>query len=208
MPLFYQKNLNPGTKLAIWKIEEPEAFFSPTIPMIRQIPHPHKRLQHLAARFLLTHLYPDFPLHEIQIGLTRKPFLPDEQYHFSVSHCGDYAAAIVSTHLQVGIDAEMVNPRVVNIKHKFLHPHEIHFVHTLPATQQLDVLSVLWSAKEAMYKWYGKGMVDFKEMMHTQAFALQEDGVIKGQFINTEVNQELDLHYRLKNQLTLVWTMS
>ena len=96
MPLFYQHNINEETKLGIWLIEEPESFFLDKVPLKRDVSHPFKRLQHLAGRYLLSFLFPDFPLEEIRIADTRQPFLASEKYHFSISHCGHYAAAIVS----------------------------------------------------------------------------------------------------------------
>ena len=68
MPLFYQHNINENTKLGIWKIEEPEAFFVQAVPLKREITHPHKRLQHLAGRYLLKTLFPGFPYEEIMIA--------------------------------------------------------------------------------------------------------------------------------------------
>ncbi len=125
MPLFYQHNINEFTKLAIWHIIEDRRFFSSEsttedgMYLIAQ-----KRLQHLAGRYLLTELFPDFPLEEILIADTRKPYLEDEQYHFSISHFGDYAAAIVSSKNRVGVDVEKVSPAVEKIRHKFLSRHE------------------------------------------------------------------------------------
>src|SRR5688572_33506351 len=84
MPLFYQQAVDSETKLAIWKIEEEEQFFLDHVPLQREITHPHKRLQHLAGRYLLQFLFPDFPIRLIQIADTRKPFLEDEAYHFSI----------------------------------------------------------------------------------------------------------------------------
>ena len=124
MPLFLTKNINETTRLAIWKIEEPEQFFDLGIPLQSEIRHPHKRLQHLAGRYLLPLLFPDFPSHEIEIADTRKPFLATEQYHFSISHCDDFAAAIVSSQYRVGIDVETITQKVQLIKHKFLHQDE------------------------------------------------------------------------------------
>ena len=60
MPVFYQQTINEQTKLAIWKIEEDEAFFLQHVPLQRSITHPHKRLQHLAGRYLLGYLFPRF----------------------------------------------------------------------------------------------------------------------------------------------------
>ena len=96
MPIFYQQDIDENTRLGIWKIEEEERFFLNQVPLQKEITHPHKRLQHLAGRFLLKYLFADFPVKLIKIADTKKPFLEDEAYHFSISHCDDYAAAIVS----------------------------------------------------------------------------------------------------------------
>lgn len=207
MPLFYQQNINATTKLAIWKIEEPEEFFLAHVPLSRPITHPHKRLQHLAGRYLLPYLFPDFPHKEIEIADTRKPFLRDEQYHFSISHCSNYAAAIVSSTQRVGIDVEVITARVEKIKHKFLHADELAYVNQL-THQQINLLTLLWSAKEAMYKWYGAGEVDFSEMMRTLPFTLHESGEIEAIFINETLHKTLTLHYRMNEGLSMVWVMS
>ena len=101
MPLFFQHTINETTKLGIWHIEEEEDFFLAKVPLQKSITHPHKRLQHLAGRYLLQYLFPDFPYTEILIADTRKPYLPNDQYHFSISHCSDYAAVIISAIIKV-----------------------------------------------------------------------------------------------------------
>ncbi len=208
MPLFYQQNINGATKLAIWKIEETEAFFLAKVPLKREIIHPQKRLQHLAGRYLLPFLFPDFPYEEIEIADTRKPFLPEEQYHFSISHCGNYAAVLVSSNKRVGVDVELITPRVERIKHKFLHADEVRFVNSRSTSQQLNLLTLLWSAKEAMYKWYGLGEVDFSEMMHTFPFQLKAAGEIEAVFLKGSFQKKLTLHYIVNEGLCVVWVMS
>ncbi|HEX8460688.1 MAG TPA: 4'-phosphopantetheinyl transferase superfamily protein [Segetibacter sp.] len=208
MSLFYQQTINATTKLAIWKIEEPEVFFNIDVPLHRVISNPHKRLQHLAGRYLLPFLFPDFPNEEIEIADTRRPFLPNEQYHFSVSHCGDFAAAIVSSTHRVGVDVELITPKLEKIKHKFLHPDELRFVNTQLTHNHLKLLSVIWSGKEAMYKWYGKGEVDFKEMMRIFPFVFGDEGTIDAAFIKLSLQQKLELHFKRMEQLTLVWVAS
>src|SRR5206468_6482223 len=104
-----------------------------------------------------------FPTELIRIADTRKPFLEDEAFHFSLSHCGSYAAAIASRRSRVGIDIEIPNEKVLRILHKFVHREEQQLLgqteaRELPAT-------LLWSAKEAMFKWWGKGQVEFSEML-------------------------------------------
>ncbi len=207
MPLFYQQDINQHTKLAIWKIEESEDFFLAFVPLQSSVKHPHKRLQHLAGRYLLAHLFPGFPYSEITIADTRKPFLPSEQYHFSISHCSDYAAAIVSTKDRVGVDVEMISPRVQNIKHKFLHPEEMRFVNAQPPALQLQILTLLWSAKEAMFKWYSFGDVDFSEMLRTFPFQLATEGTIHAGIIKENLQEQLLVRYKVFDQLCLAYTI-
>ncbi len=129
MPIFFQQDIDKDTKLAVWKIEEEESFFLQHVPLQREITHPHKRLQHLAGRYLLQYLFPDFPISLIKIADTRKPFLENEGYHFSISHCGSYAAALVSKTKRVGVDIEVPTHKVEKIKHKFLQDAEWNPIH-------------------------------------------------------------------------------
>ena len=204
VPLFYQQDINPTTRLGVWKIEEPEDFFLRSVMVQSSVTHPQKRLQHLAGRFLLPFLFPDFPYKAIEIADTRKPYLPDEEYHFSISHCGNYAAAVVSSTERVGVDIEMITPRVDRIKHKFLHPEELRFVNTYPVEEQIKLLTVLWSAKEAMFKWWGRGDVDFSEVLRITDFCFQEKGIIQANFMKGELDIPLLLHYELMGGLSLV----
>lgn len=204
MPLFYQQDINQNTRLAVWKIEEPESFFLEKVFLKRTIMHPNKRLQHLAGRYLLLYLFPDFPANLIEIADTRKPFLPNEQYHFSISHCGNFAAAIVSKTERVGIDVELLTPRVEKIKHKFLHSDELQLVDRT-TIDRVQLLTLLWSAKEAMFKWWGNGDVDFSEVLRIMQMPVEWEGKIEAAFQKNELNINLELHYRLMNALTLCW---
>ncbi len=153
--------------MAIWRIEEPAEFFLSRVSLHQDVTHPYKRLQHLAGRYLLTVLFDDFPLAEILVADTRKPYLPGEKYHFSISHCGNYAAAIASSTSQVGIDIELVTPRIERISPKFLSAEEKDYLlqWELFDQLQLELTTVIWSAKEAVYKWHGLGGLDFKAHM-------------------------------------------
>jgi phosphopantetheinyl transferase len=210
MALFYQQNINEYTKLGIWKIEEAEDFFRQEVPLMRTIAHPHKRLQHLAGRYLLRQLYPDFPYKEIMIADTKKPFLPDERYHFSISHCSNYAAAIVSTEERVGIDIELTTERVFKILHKFLHPEELEQFQLGNIDNLTDarLSTLLWSSKEAMFKWWGWGDIDFSEVLRIKQFQLQEEGKFSAYFSKNDVQIPLRLHYKTFDKLCMVYTLS
>lgn len=182
MPLFFQHSINNDTALAVWKIEEEETFFTAYVPLHRAITHPHKRLQHLAGRYLLQYLFPQFPISLIQIADTRKPFLADELFHFSISHCGDYAAAIVSKNQRVGVDIEMITPKIERIAHKFVTDEEWAILQNANGDDALtkqQQLTLVWSCKEALFKWYGRGEVDFKQHMHLCAIQQSAHHVFK-----------------------------
>lgn len=205
MPVFFQHQINEHTRLGVWKIEETEDFFKGNVPQHREVTHPHKRLQHLAGRFLLQYLFPDFPYKLIQIADTRKPFLPDERYHFSISHCGDYAAAIVSSKNRVGVDVEEPVEKILTIQNKFLSDKEREqFLYEFK-TPNFRLPTMLWSAKESVFKWYGNGGVDFRQ--HIQLFNLQEEKrTIDCFFAKNE--SELVIHYRHFDGLVLAWVVS
>jgi len=165
MPLVYQQNINITTKLGVWHIAEPEEFFLAQVPLQREITHPNKRLQHLAGRYLLKELYPNFPYDLIRIADTRKPFLANEAYHFSISHCGKYATVMVSTDHRVGVDVELVTHKVDKIKHKFLSEDELLLLKNVPnvpySVFSEKLLTAAWSIKESLFKWQGSSEVDF-----------------------------------------------
>lgn len=205
MPVFFQHQINEYTRLGVWKIEETEDFFKGNVPQHREVTHPHKRLQHLAGRFLLQYLFPDFPYELIQIADTRKPFLPDERYHFSISHCGDYAAAIVSSKNRVGVDVEEPVEKILTIQNKFLSDKEKEQFLDEFKTTHFRLPTLFWSAKESVFKWYGNGGVDFRQ--HIQLFNLQEEKqTIDCFFAKNE--SELVIHYRHFDGLVLAWVVS
>jgi phosphopantetheinyl transferase len=201
MPIFYQQDIDDSTRLGIWKIEEEEKFFSEQVPLQREITHPHKRLQHLAGRFLLKHLFADFPIELIKIADTKKPFLEDEAYHFSISHCDDYAAAIVSSRERVGVDVEIPRFKIDRIKDKFLNEAEMVFLHSSFSIAQL---TLMWCCKEAVYKWWSYGGVDFSEKIRLQPFELQPSGQLSVEFLLGDKN-DLHLQYKIFDKLCLAW---
>ena len=205
MPIFFQQQINENTRLGVWKIEESEEFFKGNVPQHRDVTHPHKRLQHLAGRFLLQYLFSDFPYELIQIADTRKPFLPDAQYHFSISHCGDYAAAIVR------IDVEIPVEKIEKIMYKFLSEKELDRFSLVPDVGQADEVdnfnevTTLWSAKEAVFKWYGDGGVDFRKQI--QLLNRNDENKTIDCFFS-ESESELVVNYKQFDGLVLAWVVS
>ncbi len=187
MPLFYQHNINESTKLAIWHITEDESFFLKRVPLKRDVSHPLKRLQHLAGRYLLT--------------------------EFSISHCGSYAAAIVSSRYRVGIDVEFTAPGIERIREKFLSADElaVAFDGLDRSGHRLRQLTLLWSAKESIFKWYSLGGVNFRQHIQwTEPYFIRTgENLGKLSFaFRKEGDQPLAVYYKLFSDLVLSFVYS
>lgn len=199
--------------MAVWHITEPEDFFLASVPVQREIKHWHKRLQHLAGRLLLKELYPGFPVGMIQVADTKKPFLENEPYHFSISHCGDYAAAIVSKTHRVGVDVELPHSKIGQVQHKFIYEHEfkeltdqlLHLSQRTPMTND-QVRTLIWSAKESVFKWWGRGEVDFKkDIVLKKITGFPQQGMLQCIFKNEFA---LDIHYLFFENNFLTWVLT
>lgn len=212
MPLVYQHNINATTKLGVWHIAEQEEFFLAAVPLQREITHPNKRLQHLAARYLLKELYPGFPYDLIRIADTRKPFLENEAYHFSLSHCGAYAAVIVSTDNRVGADVELINSKVDKVKHKFLTDAELQILAEIPlypiAVFNDKILTAAWCIKESLYKWHSSQQIIFKQDLQINRICIKDNEGIAHCVISKGVLIELPVHFLFFNNNCISWVLS
>ena len=206
MPLVYQQNINAVTKIAVWHITEHEDFFLKEVPLQREIRHWHKRLQHLAGRLLLKEMYPDFPVELIRIADTKKPFLENEPFHFSISHCGDYAAAMVSKSYRVGVDVELLNEKIELVQHKFTGNEKMKKINVQYSMFNVQGLTLCWSVKESVYKWWGRGQVDFKKDIVLKLITgLPEQGIVHCLF---KKEFKLEVHYLFFNNNFLTWVLT
>ncbi len=205
MPVFFQKEISPQTRLAVWQIDEEESFFRQKVSLQASITHPHKRLQHLAGRYLLSYLFPEFPHNEILIADTRKPYLKSDAFHFSISHSSNLAAAIVSKDYRVGIDIETYTDKVLKIRDKFLNVDEFNFIEN---KEDIHLITSLWSAKESVFKWWSYGGVDFSEDILFSKFRFAAKGTIDALFRKNETERHLEVQYRLFDAFCLTYVLS
>ena len=135
MPLFYQQNINATSKMAIWAIVEPLAFFESKlqgrVEASKNSMHPVKRTQHLAARLLLQEMLPEVHINSIEYAANGKPYFVNASIHFSVSHCNGFAACVISEEGPVGIDIELIHDRIKKVAPKFLHTTELEKINKL-----------------------------------------------------------------------------
>ena len=170
MPLFREWSSDAYSLAAIWKITEPETFFTERTGYTAEIKSEKRRLEHLAGRFLLQHLKADFPLLNIRPDEHDKPRIDNNQYYFSISHSYPYVAAVVSPLVECGIDIQIWHERMEKLQHKFLSAEEQKLFKN--DTRQI---TLAWCAKEAAYKWQGRRGVEFAEHLVISNFEQKQE---------------------------------
>lgn len=181
MPLLYHNDLGPAGQLGLWQITETEQDLLPSLALSGQEKvqlariKGHRRVEWLAVRRLV---------HDMSGRLQRahfvkdehgKPFLEDSDWEISISHSRSICAAIAGPQ-PVGIDIQLIVPKIERIAHKYMREEEMESLH--PATR-INHLHVYWGAKEALYKAYGRRQIDFCQHILIDPFSYSPEG---GQF--------------------------
>ena len=123
-----------------------------------------------------------------------KPHLEDSLFYVSISHTVGYSAAIAHPR-QCGIDVQRIVPRIRRLAPKFVGPTEQT---QLNETEELIQLHLIWSAKEAMYKAYGRRQLDFKEHLFVRLGVLPSGRIETGEGV-----MEFELHFRVYETFVL-----
>ncbi|MDM1345526.1 4'-phosphopantetheinyl transferase superfamily protein [Myroides marinus] len=114
----------------------------------------------MAVRHLLSAAgYSDLDLCYDENG---KPSLVDGS-HISISHSFEYASIIIGTE-NVGIDVEMKRDKIKRIANKFCNTIELELATN--AQNEIEVLTEVWCAKEAMFKMCESRSLSFKDDMN------------------------------------------
>lgn len=157
--------------MAVWplethflKIDQPEAYYRAGLRDLPEwlkkadtIRHPVTRLHFLASRWQLAHV----------LGRNCELLSKDEfgrwehpSVEISTSHAHGIAAIILSGEHRLGIDVEPIRDKAALLLEKFASYEEVS-----PLLDATHPPTLLWSLKEAVYKWYGlKGLLFRKHM--------------------------------------------
>jgi phosphopantetheine--protein transferase-like protein len=196
MPFFYQQNINETAHLAIWSIQEPASFFETDVQLAVPIANEERRIQHLAVRLLFKLMMPAADLNQMVMADNGKPYLIGLPFHFSFSHCKGYAACAVDDK-PIGIDIEIIHPRIAKVAHKFLNEKEKSMIADLEQEDQLNQLAFLWAAKEAMYKKYEQLGIDFAKDFNILELTKGDRGTIPAAIVHkgNKIDLRLDYHF-------------
>ena len=174
MPLFKTINVNPTTQILIWKVTES---FEELRSQVTLKPKTQNRLNgmksethqraFLSVRMLIQELgINDFDLHYDEFG---KPYLDDHRY-ISITHSHNFAAIIISDET-VGIDMELQRDKIIRIADKFIDT-EFNYLESEPIEEYIKKLTIIWGAKEAIFKIRNEKGISFKDHIQTAPFSL------------------------------------
>lgn len=116
----------------------------------------HSSLRDILARYL--HCEPQ----QLSFSTNRygKPFLPDHDIEFNLSHSGDYALIAVTRGRSVGVDVEQIRAdvEIESLASRYFSQREISELMSLPVEQRTIGFFSCWTRKEAYIKAHGLGL--------------------------------------------------
>jgi 4'-phosphopantetheinyl transferase len=183
MPVILKIEHKDGQHTAIWEVKEDEyalleraSLNKAELRAFHLITNPGRRIEWLAVRALLKELY---PTGAPTIGYLEngKPILLNHTDKISISHSGNMVAIAIHSGLTPGIDIEKIHPRIFKIATRFLNEDEKKHLATPPSIEQL---TIIWAAKEVLFKIYEHGGISFKNDFRIAPFTLSIKGKLGG----------------------------
>jgi 4'-phosphopantetheinyl transferase len=136
-----------------------------------------------------------FTDHELHYDEFGKPYFDCHNY-ISITHSHDFAAIIISDET-VGIDMELQREKILRIADKFVDTENSYLSknsETQNIADYIRELTVIWGAKEAIFKIRNEKGISFKDHIRIDAFSLDENQTEASLHFNDLVI-EFDVHY-------------
>ena len=206
MPLYKTIKPNNYTSIYVWKIEESFNELLKDTPLnerseqrVTSMKSELHQRGFLSVRHLLKEAgYSDFDLFYTENG---KPHLKNGK-RISITHSFTFSAIIISD-VEVGIDIEKNREKIKIIQHKFVN-FERGFINENDS--YIEQLTVIWGAKESLYKIYPYGGLTFKNDIDIDSFQIanhKTTGFIKiGNW-----NKKYNIYFEQLDGFTLVYAL-
>ena len=202
MPFLKEFIINPNTKIKLWKLNLGELDYYELDEydnnLIKAKKNQLVKEQFLAVRRIL-HL--ENPCYKIRYDESGKPFI-NSDLNISISHSKFMAAIVFSEHNKAGIDIESKENKIINIQNKFLNNSE-----KLENKYQynVDYLTMIWTAKESIYKAIGIKGVSFSDNIIIKNINKNKG---HGYYINGKEKYKFDLKFFSIEEYILCYAQS
>ena len=189
MPFLKDLIINHNTKIKLWKLNLGELDYYELNEydsnLIKAKKNQLVREQFLAVRKTLQL---EDPSYKITYDKSGKPSI-NSDLNISISHSNLMAAIVFSGYNSAGIDIELKESKIINIQNKFLNESE-----KLDNEYQsnLDYLTMIWTAKESIYKALGIKGVSFTDNIVIKNISKNKG---HGYYINGKEKYKFDLTF-------------
>jgi len=209
MALLNIREINPATCIGFWEITEtPESLreilqnLTGANLFVPEFASVTRQTQWLSSRILAYTLLRQFTDNFILLEKDNygKPGFKDEAYQISITHSHQHVAVILSATYKVGIDIEIISPKVLRVADKFMNNTESH-----DAAGDLHKTLVYWSAKETLYKLYSKKQLIFKDNILIAPFAIQPAGILNTRIKTLDTEKAYTVHYEKPEEYILTY---
>ena len=206
MPVIKTLTNRSNTTVYVWQITESEAWLRSGIELsqnsvnrlITMSSEMHRRGFLSIRHLLLAAGYSDNDLYYDDLG---KPHLTDDKY-ISITHSYELTAIIISDDY-TGIDIEKRREKIKRIAVKFVN-YEDKFV--AAQDNKISALTVIWGAKESMYKCLSQKGLGFFDHCKVEPFDLNSGTTISRIDYN-EIQRSFDTYFEEILEYTLVYIL-
>lgn len=183
MPERLFKTYNNGVSILVWEIQESNDELLKKLPasIVEDSTFKKIKVAHLKTEFLVGRLitqqiatYLDINFEGIEKDIHGKPHLKNVAWEMSLSHSKSFVVVAVHPEKAIGIDIEVPNNKLRRIMPRLFSEAE-----NIMVGEDIVKMSWFWSAKEALYKLYGKRGIDFKEHLFLKYSSTRFTGEIK-----------------------------
>ncbi len=206
MPFYQKITVNPTTHLFVWKISESVATFLQALVLQKTAQNRLDNMKSeshqkgfLAVRMLLQYAgYSDLDLYYDQFG---KPHLIDGTF-ISISHSFGFSVILLSSR-NCGVDLELRRDLIIKIAPKFV-TEKFVYQSTADTAALIRKLTVIWGAKEAVFKVRNEEGISFKDHIFVGPFDMEDKTTTAVLHFN-HVQHYFEVHFTEIEKYTLVW---
>ena len=159
-----------------------------------------RRKEWLAIRNLLENMLSEST--EIRYDENGVPHLTGDKYHISMSHSGEYVCVYLDRLKKVGIDVQKLKKTIKAGADFFLNKQELDWINL----DDNELLHIIWSAKETIYKYGADRELDMKKDMTTTRFDRNQKGQIEVTISTPGRQEKVSVDYELFEEYVLAKT--